>query len=69
MISIEALCSLGTGLDRSEVEQWIANAWLHVEGPPGRYRLRPAKLSLMSNESLWATCDGAELAIQEGARP
>ena len=29
-----------TGLDRAEVERWIANAWLHVEGPPDAPLLR-----------------------------
>jgi len=35
-------------------------------GMAGRYRLRPAKLSLMSNESQWSTCDGLDLTVQEG---
>jgi hypothetical protein len=32
----------------------------------GSYRLRPAKLSLMSNEGQWVTCDGLDLKVQEG---
>lgn len=35
-------------------------------GMAGRYRLRPAKLSLMSNESQWSTCDGLDLMVKEG---
>jgi len=35
-------------------------------GMAGSYRIRPAKLSLMSNETQWATCDGLELAVREG---
>jgi uncharacterized protein YfaS (alpha-2-macroglobulin family) len=35
-------------------------------GMAGSYRLRPAKLSLMSNEGQWATCDGLDLKVQEG---
>jgi chaperone modulatory protein CbpM len=37
MITIEALCRTVVGLDRSEVEQWIENSWLHAEGTPGHY--------------------------------
>ena len=37
-------------------------------GMAGRYRLRPAKLSLMSNENQWTTCDGLDLAVQEGGQ-
>ena len=36
---------------------------------PGRYRIRPARLVLMSNEAQWTTCDGASLAVQEGGQP
>ena len=35
-------------------------------GMAGSYRIRPARLSLMSTETLWATCDGLELAVREG---
>ena len=35
-------------------------------GMAGSYRLRPAKLSLMSNEGQWATCDGLDLRVQDG---
>jgi len=35
-------------------------------GMAGSYRLRPAKLSLMSNEGQWATCDGLDLKVQDG---
>ncbi|HEX4846293.1 MAG TPA: hypothetical protein VFV26_08745, partial [Geothrix sp.] len=35
-------------------------------GMAGSYRLRPAKLSLMSNEGQWATCDGAGLKVLDG---
>jgi hypothetical protein len=35
-------------------------------GMAGSYRLRPAKLSLMSNEGQWVTCDGLDLRVQEG---
>ncbi|HPS66452.1 MAG TPA: alpha-2-macroglobulin family protein [Holophaga sp.] len=38
-------------------------------GLAGRYRLRPARLSLMSNESQWTTCDGLDLRVTEGGRP
>ena len=41
--------------------------WLRAS-MAGKYRLRPAKLSLMSNESQWATCDGADLAVKEGGQ-
>jgi len=36
-------------------------------GMAGSYRLRPAKLSLMSNEGQWVTCDGLDLKVQEGS--
>lgn len=32
----------------------------------GSYLFRPAKLSLMSNEALWTTCEGLPVKIQEG---
>jgi uncharacterized protein YfaS (alpha-2-macroglobulin family) len=35
-------------------------------GMAGTYRIRPAKLSLMSNETQWTTCDGLELSVREG---
>jgi len=35
-------------------------------GMAGKYRIRPAKLSLMSDETQWSTCDGLDLAVQEG---
>ncbi|MDP1831423.1 MAG: MG2 domain-containing protein [Geothrix sp.] len=35
-------------------------------GMAGSYRLRPAKLSLMSNEGQWVTSDGVDLKIQDG---
>jgi uncharacterized protein YfaS (alpha-2-macroglobulin family) len=38
-------------------------------GMAGSYRLRPAKLSLMSDEGQWTTCDGLELKVREGGRP
>lgn len=38
-------------------------------GMAGTYRIRPAKLSLMSNEGQWTTCDGLGLTVVEGARP
>lgn len=34
----------------------------------GQYHLRPAKLSLMSNETQWTTCDGLDLKVEEGNR-
>lgn len=37
-------------------------------GMAGSYRLRPAKLSLMSNEAQWTTCDGLDLRVEEGGR-
>jgi alpha-2-macroglobulin len=37
-------------------------------GMAGRYRLRPAKLSLMSNENQWTTCDGLDLTVKEGGQ-
>jgi hypothetical protein len=37
-------------------------------GMAGQYRIRPAKLSLMSNESQWTTCDGLDLAVKEGGQ-
>jgi len=38
-------------------------------GMAGTYRIRPAKLSLMSNESQWTTCDGLGLTVREGGTP
>jgi chaperone modulatory protein CbpM len=38
MITIEVLCARVAGLRAGEVEQWIGNAWLRAEGPPGHYR-------------------------------
>ena len=35
-------------------------------GMAGSYRLRPAKLSLMSNEGQWVTCDGLDLKVTDG---
>ncbi len=35
-------------------------------GMAGRYRLRPARLSLMSNEGQWVTCDGLDLKVTDG---
>ena len=35
-------------------------------GMAGQYRMRPAKLSLMSNETQWTTCDGLAVTVQEG---
>jgi len=35
-------------------------------GMAGEYRIRPARLSLMSNEACWITCDGLRLAVKEG---
>lgn len=35
-------------------------------GMAGHYRLRPAKVSLMSNEGQWATCDGLDLTVTDG---
>ncbi len=35
-------------------------------GMAGTYRIRPARLSLMSSEGQWVTCDGADLAVREG---
>jgi alpha-2-macroglobulin len=37
-------------------------------GMAGKYRIRPAKLSLMSNENQWTTCDGLELNVKEGGQ-
>ena len=37
-------------------------------GMAGSYKMRPAKLSLMSNETRWATCDGVALNVTEGGR-
>jgi len=38
-------------------------------GMAGAYRIRPAKLSLMSDEGQWTTCDGAGLVVKEGGKP
>jgi chaperone modulatory protein CbpM len=38
MITIDVLCRSVAGLEAGEVEQWIGNAWLRAEGPPGQYR-------------------------------
>jgi chaperone modulatory protein CbpM len=38
MITIDILCHVVPGLRADEVEQWIGNAWLRAEGPPGQYR-------------------------------
>ncbi|WP_243383145.1 alpha-2-macroglobulin family protein [Geothrix alkalitolerans] len=35
-------------------------------GMAGHYRLRPAKLSLMSNEGQWVTSDGLDLKVVDG---
>jgi hypothetical protein len=35
-------------------------------GMAGSYRLRPAKLSLMSNEGQWVTSDGLDLKVTDG---
>ncbi len=35
-------------------------------GMAGSYRLRPAKLSLMSNEGQWVTSDGVDLKVVDG---
>jgi chaperone modulatory protein CbpM len=40
MINIETLDSAAPGLERADIERWIAMAWLRVEGPPGGYSLR-----------------------------
>jgi len=38
-------------------------------GMAGSYRLRPARLGLMSDEGQWTTCAGQELKVEEGGRP
>jgi hypothetical protein len=38
-------------------------------GMAGNYRIRPARLVLMSNEAQWTTCDGAQVTVQEGGQP
>ncbi|MBP1627586.1 MAG: hypothetical protein H6Q00_2061 [Holophagaceae bacterium] len=45
----------------------VARIWLRA-GMAGNYKLRPAKLSLMSNETQWTTCDGLDLKVLEGGR-
>lgn len=40
MITIDILCGRVAGLQAGEVEQWIGNAWLRAEGPPGHYRFQ-----------------------------
>lgn len=40
MITIDILCRTVSGVHRQEIEQWIGNAWLQAEGPPGHYRFR-----------------------------
>lgn len=37
-------------------------------GLPGSYAFRPAKLSLMSNETQWTTCAGTTVNVQEGGK-
>jgi uncharacterized protein YfaS (alpha-2-macroglobulin family) len=52
----------------SRAWSWSSHAVrIHLRaGMAGSYRLRPAKLSLMSNEGQWVTCDGLDLKVQEG---
>nr|WP_320131191.1 MG2 domain-containing protein [uncultured Holophaga sp.] len=42
----------------------VVRIWMRA-GMAGHYRLRPAKLSLMSNETQWTTCDGLDLDVLE----
>lgn len=40
---------------------------LHLRaGMAGSYRLRPARLSLMGDETRWVTCEGVDLKVGEG---
>ena len=50
MITIDILCHVVPGLRADEVEQWIGNAWLRAEGPPGRSHstAEPASTTLTS---------------------
>ena len=38
MITIERLFVSVSGLDRDELERWIAQEWVRPEGPPWRFR-------------------------------
>lgn len=52
------------------LQTWISpvvRIWLRA-GMAGKYKLRPAKLSLMSNEGQWTTCDGLTLNVLEGGK-
>ena len=45
----------------------VVRIWLRA-GMAGSFKVRPAKLSLMSNETQWTTCDGLDLKILEGGK-
>lgn len=38
MITIEMLSRTVAGVERADVERWIANAWIRPDGEPGSYR-------------------------------
>jgi chaperone modulatory protein CbpM len=38
VITIERLFVSVSGLDRDELERWIANEWVRPEGPPWQFR-------------------------------
>jgi chaperone modulatory protein CbpM len=40
MIGIEVLITQFSGLDRADLERWIARAWVRPEGDPGHYVFR-----------------------------
>lgn len=37
MISIDVLVAQVSGLERDELEHWIANQWVRPDGPPEHY--------------------------------
>lgn len=40
MITIETVCVQVSGLDRAELERWIAEAWVRPAGAAGAWRFR-----------------------------
>ena len=45
MITIEAVCVQVAGLDRAELELWIAEAWVRPGGAPGAWQFRPVDVA------------------------
>lgn len=65
MITIETLCVTVSGLDRAEVERWIALDWVRPSGEAGRWQfgeIDVARLRLIRELQ-------HELGVQEDALP